>query len=268
MIPAASSLLNYAGDTASVSITAGAGCPWSVTNTNSWMTITSADKGTGNGTVSYSVTANNAVNPRSGTIIIANQPYLVSQAGNPNQSGGTCTYSVTPDKSPILAGTGGTGTITVTTQSGCAWSVTRLPGWVSLTSASSGTGSATISYSVASNPTANARIDEADINSMSTYVQQNGNMAYCTYSISPGGPQTLSSAAQQLQVSVTTQQGFTWSTTGNNTMRVKVLSSSYGTNGAGNVLLSISANTVTTARSNTFTIAGQSITINQAKKGQ
>jgi len=43
---------------------------------------------------------------------------------------------------------GGAGTIAVTTGAGCAWSVTGVPSWVTLSSNASGTGSGTVSYQV------------------------------------------------------------------------------------------------------------------------
>ena len=54
---------------------------------------------------------------------------------------------------------GGTGSVAVTTGAGCAWSaVSNDPTWLSVTGGVSGTGSGSVSFSVAANPTTFARI--------------------------------------------------------------------------------------------------------------
>ena len=50
-------------------------------NNTSWITITSGSSGTGNGTVTYNVTANTSTTSRPGTLTIAGQTLNVTQAG-------------------------------------------------------------------------------------------------------------------------------------------------------------------------------------------
>jgi hypothetical protein len=61
-----------------------------------------------------------------------------------------CSYSVSPSSASFTT-SGGSGSITVTTQSGCAWSASSGVPWITITSGSSGTGSGTVAYSVTSN---------------------------------------------------------------------------------------------------------------------
>ena len=49
-----------AGGTASVTVTAGEGCPWTVVSNDSWVNISNGNSGTGNGTIMYQVPANSA----------------------------------------------------------------------------------------------------------------------------------------------------------------------------------------------------------------
>lgn len=66
----------------SFTVTATSGCNWTaVSNNTSWLTVTSGNSGTGNGTVNYSYTTNGST-LRTGTITIANQTFTVTQAGN------------------------------------------------------------------------------------------------------------------------------------------------------------------------------------------
>src|ERR1041384_1358424 len=66
--------------TGSVTVTTSAGCNWTATSNDSWLTITSGSSGSGNGTVNYSVAANTTTSSRTGTMTIAGQTFTVTQA--------------------------------------------------------------------------------------------------------------------------------------------------------------------------------------------
>jgi len=72
-----------AASTGSVTVTTGGSCSWVAVSNNAWITITGGSSGTGNGTVSYSITENTGAKRRTGTITIAGQTYTVTQAGVP-----------------------------------------------------------------------------------------------------------------------------------------------------------------------------------------
>ena len=69
--------------TGSVTVTTGGSCSWVAVSNHAWITITGGSSGTGNGTVSYSITENTGAKRRTGTITIAGQTYTVTQAGVP-----------------------------------------------------------------------------------------------------------------------------------------------------------------------------------------
>lgn len=75
------------GGTASVSVTAGAGCAWTAVSNAAFITITAGSSGSGNGTVSYSVSSNAGTSSRTGTMTIAGLTFTVTQAGT--TGGGT-----------------------------------------------------------------------------------------------------------------------------------------------------------------------------------
>ena len=68
------------GGSASVSVTADAGCSWSVTANQSWITVTGGS-GTGSGTFVVSVPENPDSTARSGVVSGGEITYVVSQAG-------------------------------------------------------------------------------------------------------------------------------------------------------------------------------------------
>jgi len=74
-----------AGGSASVTVTAGAGCAWTALSNAAFITITSGSSGSANGTVNYSVASNGSTSSRNGTMTIAGLTFTVTQAG----TGGT-----------------------------------------------------------------------------------------------------------------------------------------------------------------------------------
>jgi subtilisin len=70
--------------------------------------------------------------------------------------GSTCTFTLSPANQNFPA-TGGNGTVSVTTQSGCNWTATKTDTWITITSGSSGSGNGQVNYSVAANTSANQR---------------------------------------------------------------------------------------------------------------
>ena len=139
------------GGTGTVEVTATDGCGWSAVSNAAWIAITSGDSGTGNGTVNYSVSVNNSPGQREGTITIGGETFTVTQEGI------TCTYSISPT-SQIFAGSGGTGTVHVTTEDPCGWTAESYAAWITITSGNSGTGDGTVNYTVAANTTKRPRM--------------------------------------------------------------------------------------------------------------
>ncbi|MGB7068167.1 MAG: BACON domain-containing carbohydrate-binding protein [Pyrinomonadaceae bacterium] len=76
----ASMNINESGGSRSFSIASGVGCPWTaVVGPNStWITITAGSSGTGNGTVTFSASANTG-SERTGTIVAGGQTFTLNQ---------------------------------------------------------------------------------------------------------------------------------------------------------------------------------------------
>jgi hypothetical protein len=62
----------------------------------------------------------------------------------------SCSYTISPSTQSFEA-SGGQGSVSVTTQTDCSWTASSGVSWVTLSSAGSGTGSGTVSYTVAAN---------------------------------------------------------------------------------------------------------------------
>ena len=156
-------------------------CSWTAVSNVPWITVSSGSSGSTSGTVNFTV-AQNTGTTRSGTITVAGYVVTVSQ--------GTvgCTFSLTPT-SQAFSSSGGTGTATLSTQTGCGWTATSDAAFVTL-GAPNGTGSAAISYTVQANPTSASRGTTLRIGGKTLSVTQAGRA--CSYVI---GPTSFSLAA-------------------------------------------------------------------------
>ncbi len=139
-----------------VSVTASStGCTWTASSSVPWITITSGSRGSGNGTVRYSVAANPVPILRAGTLTIAGQnftaAFTVTQTTPPS-----CSFTISPTSASHGQRAEG-GTVTVTAATGCTWTATGNAAWITISSGSSGSGSGTVRYSVAANPDPNSR---------------------------------------------------------------------------------------------------------------
>ena len=150
--------------TGSVSVSTESSCDWAATSDDDWITITSASSGSGNGTVSYSVSSNSGTSSRTGTMAIAGLTFTVTQSG-------PCTYNIDPTNEHFISD-GGTGSVSVTTESGCDWAATSNDDWITITSASSGRGNGTVSYSVSSNSGTSSRTGTMTIAGLTFTVTQ------------------------------------------------------------------------------------------------
>lgn len=135
------------GGSGSVNISAPASCSWSAASQDNWIVITSLADGAGNNVITYNVRENTSSNPRTGAISIAGRTFSVIQD---SATSGDCLYNIFP-RSRTLSSSGGTGSITITTEERCAWQAVSSAGWLTITTATSGIGNGSITYSVAPN---------------------------------------------------------------------------------------------------------------------
>ena len=250
-ISAASVNAGSTGGTGTVSVTSLTGCAWTAVSNVSWLTITSGGSGSGNGQVGYWVAANGATSSRTGTLTIAGRTFTV------NQGGASCTYSISPTS--VNAGsTGGTGTLSVTSLAGCAWTAASNVSWVTITSGSSGSGNGQVGYSVAANTGTSARTGTLTAAGRTFTITQNG--ASCSYSILPSSV-SLGPTGGTGAVSVSSLAGCPW-TAASNVSWVTIASGGSGS-GSGQVNYSVAVNTSPSQRTGTMTIGGRTFTITQ-----
>ena len=252
--PTSSNLTSSVATTGTVTVTAGTGCSWTAASNDSWITISAGTSGSGNGTVSYSVAANTGTTSRNGTLTIGGQTFTVTQAGAP------CTFTIAPTSSTLTSAVATTGTVTVTAGTGCSWTATSGATWITISAGASGTGNGNVSYSVAANTGTTSRTGALTIGGQTFNVTQPA--APCTFTIAPTLSDLTSSVATTGTVTVTAGTGCGWTATSNAAWLT--ISAGASGNGNGTVSYSVAANTGTTSRTGTLTIAGQTFTVTQA----
>jgi len=103
----------------------------------------------------------------------------------------SCTFSISPTSANV-AQQGGTGTVQVSTQSGCRWTASSGASWFTITAGSQGTGSGAVSYSVSSNAASAARTAASTIAGRVFTVNQAGTGTTYTISASAGSGGSIS----------------------------------------------------------------------------
>ena len=249
-LSSASASYSSSGGSGSVNVTAPGGCAWTVNNTNSWISVTGGSSGTGNGTVSYSVSANASGATRSGVVIIGGQSYTVTQTSS------ACTYTLS-STSASYTSSGGSGAVDVTAGSSCAWTAASNAGWITITAGSSGTGNSTVSYSVAANTSSSTLTGTVTIAGQTFTVIEAG--VSCAYTLSSSA-RVFSYNGGTYSVSVTSPSGCAW-TVNNTNSWITITGGGSGTD-TGTVNYSVSANTGL-ARSGKIVIGGQIHSVTQ-----
>ena len=141
-ISATGTTIGAASGTGSFEVNTSNGCPWTVTNTASWITLNSGS-GNGTGRVYFTVQPNNGVQ-RSGTITVGGQSFTVTQAEG-------CTYSFSAASQGFPAG-GGSGSFAVMpSNGGCVWQPAPSD-YCMLNITGGGTGNGAVNFTIAANP--------------------------------------------------------------------------------------------------------------------
>lgn len=133
------------GVTLSIGLQTSSGCTWTIAGLPAWITVPAGISGSGAANLRLTVAANTGA-ARSATITAGGAEVTINQASG--TSG--CTYSISPG-GQVFSGAG-SGTIAVTTSSGCSWTANSSLPWVTITGGSSGTGDGTLTYRLLSNP--------------------------------------------------------------------------------------------------------------------
>jgi glucose/arabinose dehydrogenase len=142
-------------------------CAWAAATNVNWITL-STTTGVGGGPFSFAVRFNPTASPRSGIINIGGKTFTVVQDSSTSAD---CTYAINPTVQSF-GSAGGSGAITVTTESRCAWQAAASASWITVTAGRMGTGDGVVSFSVAANTTGKNRTGSIAIGNQVFRVKQ------------------------------------------------------------------------------------------------
>jgi hypothetical protein len=237
------------GTAGTITVFAPTGCSWQARSNATWITVTAGATGSGNGTFTYTVAANDGTVSRTGTVTAGGPTFSVNQAGMP------CAYTISP-ASLSLSAAGGSGTVNVTTTSGCSWTATSFASWVTVSSGTAGTGSGSVGFTAAPNTTTLGRTAFLNIAGKSFLITEPS--ASCAFSVTPLDV-TVPAGGGTGTIAVTTQFLCGW---GSSTSASWITVAGSAT-GSGTATYTVPANTGTIARSATINIAGIPVNVTQ-----
>lgn len=180
------------------------------------------------------------------------------KGGTPTQPT-PCTFGVTP-ASHSFGSEGGTATIAVASAAGCDWSVTTNASWISVSGASTGTGSGQVTFSVAPNQSDASRNATIGISGTTVQVTQAG-QAPCEYVVT-SGKQTFDAAGGQGNATVSTGGACAWTASASDEW-ITISSGAQG-RGNGTVTFSVARNAASTVRTGSIVVAGVRVVVEQA----
>ena len=146
----------------------GTGYAWSATGLPPGMGIDSST-----GVLGGTPTALGTFNPQFVLTDDASDTFSINLSLTINPVG--CTYALSAG-GQVFPAAGGSGSVSIATAAGCAWSVSGAPAWITITSAMSGAGESTVSYQVAPTP-GSRQTDTIMVAGIPFRVDEQGNIA-------------------------------------------------------------------------------------------
>lgn len=242
------------GGQGSVTVSTDARCPWTATSNADWITIGAGTNVTGPASVAFTIAANPGTS-RTGTLTIAGQTFTITQRGAQD-----CTFSLSPSAVNIALA-GGSGTLSVSAGSRCAWTATSHASWITITGGAGGTGNGSVSFQVAAST--GPRTGTITIADQTFTVNQSN---ACDFVLTPAANPSVPSAGGTFSINVSPSDrgcAGSWSAAVDDAFMswIHITSGSTYT-GAQTVQYTVDA-TNGPVRTGTMTIAGHSFAITQ-----
>ena len=196
------------GGTATVTVTTTPACAWTAASGFPWIAVVTGASATGTGTVAYSVGANPATEPRSGSLTVAGQSVAVTQAA---RDVSPCTFALSPDRVQV-GEDAGSGTFAVAAPADCAWDAKSSADWLTIVSGSPGKGTGTVSYAFTKHSGTSERTGTIAVADQTFRVAQRGDADACAYVVEPV-TFTPCIAGGVVTASVRTAPGCSWTAT-------------------------------------------------------
>lgn len=244
-------------------------CAWSAASNNDWITVKYNSRGTGFGTIYYTVDENPVLTNRTGVITLG-AANITSGAPNTQgleftitQSNSSCIYRISPVNESFDF-TDGKGVVSAYTLGGCIWEAASNETWISVETKSAGTENGKITYEVLENKTGYVRSGTLKIGEKTLLITQAPEHINCEYDVeldealfdSQGGTSFI-------DVSTTEDNCFWTSTLKDNSVDWITIKS--GKTGIGNskIIYEVTENLTDSTRQADMLVAGSNFTVMQ-----
>jgi hypothetical protein len=241
------------------------GCAWTASSEADWITIAQGAQGSGPGRVTLRALPNPGA-LRVGTAMIGGIRFELTQlstSGAPPPPPPGCTYALLPTSAQVDAAAFD-GTFSLVAGDACPWVAISDQGWLSVVSATSGTGNAQIAYRLTANDTGATRSGHIAVGTAAFTVQQAAAgeppPPACTFDVSPKATISADAGGTTGTITVNTASTCSWSASASQSWIQ--LTAAAGT-GTGQVGYDIAANTDSTPRTATIAVADTTITVTQ-----
>jgi transglutaminase-like putative cysteine protease len=157
------------GGTGTVKVTPNfTNCDWTAVSSDPFITITSGASEIGKGTVSYTVASNATTEALTGSIMIGDQTFAITEAATP------CEISL-GETLTSFSSAGGTSNVTVTANgTTCPWTAVVSGSFITINSGGTGPGNETIDYTVAANTKTTPRNGTITVGKEKLTIKQSG----------------------------------------------------------------------------------------------
>ncbi len=198
-----------------------------------------------------------AASPDGNSVAYASYDAL-TVARTPYSSSCSCSLAPTSTSLPL---SGGAGSIRMTTDGSCNWTARSDANWILLTSESSGTGSAVITFEARENLSSSPRSGTLTVGNETFTVVQNGTEGRdCEFSLSPVSA-SYSSGGGVGNINIATGAGCSWNAVSN--VSWITINSTGGGIGGGGVNYTVANNPSQSGRKGKITINGHTFAVKQ-----
>jgi hypothetical protein len=250
------------GGTGTIAVVAARECAWSAAAQVNWVGLMPPTDGQGEATLKYAVQPNPSGLPRRGLVNVGGQLVEVGQEGAP------CSFAV--DRTRVqVASDATTFDITVQGPTGCAWTAASEADWLRVSQGvqGNGPGRAIIAVSANAGPTrtgsvvvAGVRVEVTQSAVGSAPPPPPPPPPGCTFTVSPSGPIVADPAGATGSLNVSAPGDCAWTAASPDSW---IQLGSAGGTGDGQVVYIIAANTATTDRTGSITLAGTTLSVTQ-----
>jgi hypothetical protein len=277
------------GGTGELVVTASARtCTWAAVSAAPWIRLEGGAGQTGSGPLRYVVAANGTGSARAGTLIVAGVVVTVTQAAAGVPPAAPCTLTIAPVATSFPADGGASEVAVTASASTCAWTAQPAVGWIAIQGAAGGTGSGRLRFAVAANTTTTARSGTLVVAGFNVTITQAAAAAPpptnppptdppptdppptdppppgptpCTFSIAPTTGSFAAAGGSADVVVTASASTCTWTATSGSPW-IAIQGSGSGT-GSGRLTYIVAAQTATSERSGTLTVAGFTVSVVQ-----